>query len=284
MKDWILFCGLFACLFVMPTREARATDQVIRCDNCASPVSVARSTGTGGTKIIADYSKKTLTAFSVEYDYELHIWRTLPASIPSGIVQSFNNDLSPAMVSSGATITVRAGQPGHLIGPGSAYRDANAYDIIGSATFRSGLEREIAQNYAAANSGNTAWNDLAFSLKGLTIGFLSKYGIQNITIRIMWSDGSRTVLKIDSDRVYQAEYQPGDSADPRGNKIPDSAVTTGPSGYVGHYDFNGNNDLQDWINAAGQYGVPVINVNNGRTGVSCVMDGVKLKCTYTKIF
>ena len=258
--------------------SAAAVDQVVRCDNCASAVNAAVATGTNGLKVIADPRKKTVVAYEIEYDRELRRWRTFQKTVPAGMKESF----SAIMSASSATVVVRVGTPGQLINSNSAFSDSNAHEIIQSATLRSGLARELAANFAKANTSSDVWDDLAYSLTSVGITALGQIaGINNFNFVLQFPDGSSITMKIDSNTVTQATYVAGKSTDADGNRIADSAAS-GPGGgeYAGGYYFSTNQNLQDWLNTAIMNGVKVTGPSSNNRRLSCSWDGRTLSCRY----
>jgi hypothetical protein len=267
-----------------------AFSAALRCDNCSTSQYQAKASAAGaGTHIIADYSQRKVVAYSVEYDRELRVWRTLPATVPASIKTAFERDMALAYASSSATPRASAsGGSVVVIGPGrsgfpfpAGFNDANTYDIVGSSNLRTQLEQQIAASAAGATTGSSIWDSLAFALRSLSLSFLGqKIGVSSVTYVIIWKDGSKTVLKVEAGASHRAKYQPGESVDAEGNKVPDAAATdpaTGPS-YAGQYYFENNSNLEEWLNAARMHGIPV--TRGGSAQLSCSWKGTTLTCMY----
>jgi hypothetical protein len=260
---------------------ADAQAAVLICNNCDinARKNVARAAGSG-THLVADYTLKTVSGFGVEYDRERRIWMVLPAAVPQQVRDSFAFHVSPAMASAGGVVFVGPNRPNNPFPFPGGFNGLNAYDIVGSATLRGRLEQQIASQFAGATTSSTVWNDTAFSLTSLTLGFLGAFVGDSVTIVVAWPDGSETVLKIESGSTHRAAYQPGQSVDQHGNRIPDSAATgPGGAGYTGDYHFQGDpNGLQDWLNSARMMGIPITGPSSGGSRIDCTWDGITLRC------
>lgn len=84
-----------------------------------------------------------------------------------------------------------------------------------------------------------------------------------------------------ADAVDVAKYQSGQSKDSEGNLIPDGAATTDESapGFAGVYTFSDENTLNNWLNAAYIYGVPVDVVEHTLpVSIVCRWNGRTLEC------
>lgn len=158
------------------------------------------------------------------------------------------------------------------------------YDIVNDASLRNQLELQIANIYNGATTGNATWDNLATSLKSVILSYLGQQiGISSATIVIIWANGSRTELKVEAGSTHEAKYQAGQSRDSEGNRIPDAAATNDNTGadYAGDYSFNDVNALEDWIQAAIRYGIPVTGGGSGtQGGMSCTWDGQTLTCIF----
>lgn len=271
------FSGALLLYIGMGFGVSDAEARVLRCDNCSAAArqGVARGAG-AGTHLVADYVLDSVSGYEVEYDRERRVWLALPASVPQQIRNSFAYSLSPQMANSGAVIIVGPNRPGNAFPFPGGFTGSNAHEIVRNASQRGILENQIASNYSGATTGSTVWNDTAFALSSMTLSVLGTPA----TIVIVWSDGSKTTLKIAPGATNRAQYQQGQSQDSEGHLIPDAAATNSGTGgnYAGHYGFNDPNTLQDWINTAVMYGVPVTGGGGGRTQMTCTWDGVTLHC------
>lgn len=252
---------------------------VVRCDNCAYPHNAAIRSGAGPTYVF-DYANRTVRAYDVEYDREMRRWRAIPHAVPSQVLATFQQVTDPAFMASmanGGTVRIGPGSGNNGNFP-AGFRDANAHDIVTNATLRGMLEDEIARTYIGADTGNDTWDNLTISLQSIGLSISGQYGgADYVTIVIVWSDGSQTTLKLAAGSTHKAEYQPGQSTDNNGNKIPDSSAT-GPGGgaYVGDYSFRDAFNLVQWIESARMYGIPVTGSSGMR--IRCTWDGQTLRC------
>lgn len=266
---------------------ADAFAAALRCDNCSSTQYKAKASAAGaGMHIVADYAQKRITGYEVEYDRELRVWRTLPASVPTSISSAFARDMALAYPT--ALQASASGGSVVVIGPGrnnfpfpAGFNDANTYDIVGSANLRTQLEQQIAAGAAGATTSSSVWNSVAYALKSLTLSFFGqKFGASSVTYVIIWKDGSKTVLKIEAGATNVARYQQGQSIDAEGNKVPDASATNSATAgsYAGQYYFENNTNLQEWLNAAHIYGIPTS--SGGTAQLVCTWDGRTLTCRY----
>lgn len=256
-----------------------AASGVVTCNNCSS-VGQAAKQGGDGLVIVTDFSNKRIWGFRNEYDRETGQFYPRPVSIPASIVDSHTKTMSmtdPAK----AQVAIRQNDPGSNSFPfPPGFEGWNAHHIATDANMRGQFARALAAHYTGATTGSNTWNNLTVSLKSLALGWLGTMGrFDFVTITVYWSDGSKTVMRIDKDDVTTADYVPGESYDGDGNKIPDSSATgSGGGDYVGNYQFGSQDALNDWLYAAGQYGIPISGSRSSR--MSCNWDGRTLACHY----
>lgn len=279
MKAFIRASVLAAILAVSWHSSANAAG-VVRCDNCAYPHNAAIRSGAGPTYVF-DYANRTVRGYEVEYDREIRRWRALPHAVPAQVLATFQQVADPtfmATMAKGGVVRIGPGSGNHNYNFPAGFRDANAHDIVTNATLRGMLGDAIARMYTGADTGNDTWDNLAISLQSIGLSITgSTIGADYVTIVIVWSDGSQTTLRLDAGSTHQAQYQPGQSTDSNGNKIPDWSVT-GPGGgaYVGDYSFRDPFDLVQWVESARWYGVPV--TGSSGTRIRCTWDGQTLRC------
>src|SRR3546814_11173798 len=75
------------------------------------------------------------------------------------------------------------------------------------------------------------------------------------------------------------------SSDLNGNPLPDASIVGDDAGnlYAGEYVFNSPQDLQDWVNLAFFYNIPITGPSSGSHRLSCSWDGTTLSCSYKRI-
>lgn len=256
-----------------------AASGVIVCNHCTS-VGVAAKQGGEGLVIVSDFPNKRIWGFRNEYDRETGQFYPRPVSIPASIVDSHNKTMTMTDPSK-AQIVVRQNDPGSNSFPFPAgFEGWNAHHIATDTNMREQFSRALAAHYTGATTGSNLWNNLTVSLKSMALGYLQTLAqFDFVTITVYWSDGSKTVLRIDKNDVTTMEYVPGESYDSQGNKIPDSSVAGGGGGeYVGSYQFTNEDTLNEWLYAASLYGIPISGSRSSR--MSCNWDGQTLSCRY----
>jgi hypothetical protein len=264
-----LFTGLVAPAFA---------GGVVVCNNCASPAQAARQGGAGNV-FVPDFHKKELWAFENDFDRETRRYMTIPVSVPPALAASYFRVVSiptPAK----ANIIVRQDGTGNNAGMfPEGFDNANAALVAGDTNLQNALGTALAANYVGADLGSTTLNDLAFEVIALGLDFTgAAIGFDAVTITLVWKDGGKTVMKMKGDNITQAEYVKGASYDADGNKLPDSSAVSSGDGYVGGYRFRDTTSVEDWVNAAAQYGIPIHGGHTNR--MTCSWDGRRLVCHF----
>lgn len=299
----------FVIMFVGIQGEVQAgvADVVIVCNNCQSPRNTAQFHGMQhgtGIKLVVDYDKERINAFSYEHDRERGVYMTLPINTPIQVAEvfdfwmiliegasstnlsEFDDDIATVRAHDGGNLTLNINADGsgvpwaHLP---QNLSNKNAYDIVNSATTRSQVQSALSHGVFSANTGNPTWDSLSITMSETAFNVLANLsGVTSITFRITWKDGSQTSFRAVIGNLPEVQYVNGQSKDADGNKIPDASVTdTGSSGgpsYAGDYAFE-KGSLADWISAAVRYGVPVSSGGRRNDTVTCSWDGSLLSCT-----
>lgn len=251
---------------------------VVVCNNCAAPQQAARQGGPGMV-FVPDFRNKKLWAFENERDRETGQLMPMPRQVPGSVSSSYGRVVNIPDAAS-ANIVIR--QDGSGINDGifpDGFENANAALIAGDTNLQGALGRALATNYVGATTGSTGINDLAFELVSLTLDFLGMtMGFEQVTITLIWKDGSRTMMSISGENVTEAEYKPGASRDADGNRLPDSSAIRDGDTYIGGYNFRRESTIEDWVNTASQYGIPVSGTRSNR--MSCSWDGNRLTCRF----
>lgn len=290
--SWIACILLLFQLFLPPKAHAGG---VVVCDNCANPRQAAIGSGSGMT-IVVDFAHLKLYGFEVEYDREFKRYRAITTSIPAPVKDAFHRimALAEGRIQPSSHALKRAGGSGAVVplhpdNPGvtngltfpEGFKGINAYDVVMSATTRTQFEQQLGAAFSGASTGSPVWNSLATTLSSLGLSMISRlFGVDSVTYVITWRDGSKSVFVIEGDSVNRAKYKSGESRDASGNRILDAAASHEDSGadFSGWYDFTDEQSLQNWLDAARLYGVPV-DVGNGIANqVICRWDGKILRC------
>ncbi len=251
---------------------------VVVCNNCTSFAQAAKQGG-NGLVIVSDFARKRISGFRNEYDRETGRMLPVPVPIPGSINQSHALTMS-AVSPASADIVIRQNDPhGNAFPFPAGFEGWSAYEVATDTNMRGQFGRALAASYAGATTNSTVWNNLATSLKSLTMDWLSgNLNFDFITITVYWSDGSVTPMVIHKGNITQAEPVPGQSFDADGNRIPDPQVTRDGSDYVGDYRFRRDETLENWLLAANRYGIPITGSPGRR--MSCSWDGQTLRCHY----
>ncbi|MBB1088641.1 hypothetical protein H4F99_09085 [Lysobacter sp. SG-8] len=251
---------------------------VVVCNNCAAPQQAARQGGPGMV-FVPDFRNKKLWAFENERDRETGQLMPMPRQVPGSVSSSYGrvvNIPNPA----GAEVIIRqdgTGRNANLFPDG--FENANAALVAGDVNLQAALGRALAANYVGATTSSVAINDLAFELISLGIDFMgAAVGFESITITLVWNDGSRTVMSMSGDHTTEAAYVRGKSYDRDGNRLPDASAIHDGDNYIGGYTFRRESTIEDWVNTASQYGIPVSGTRSNR--MSCSWDGNRLTCRF----
>lgn len=253
---------------------------VVECKKCSNFRLAAEQVKVGGLVTVVDFESDSIQTFDVLYEHETRRYIAIPVPTPSPVSSVFHRFV--ALADSGSAthvINVDESSGGFL----SAYRDSTAHDVIRSASLRGMLGRGIAKNFTNSDTGNQTWNEVALKITTLALTFFSdKFGVSSVIIVINWQDGSRTVYELDPSHLYEAQYVDGESTGPDGNKLADSAAVNTATGgsYAGEYRFLREQNLNEWIRTAQQYGIPITNTGGGvgSKGLNCSWDGQTLSC------
>ena len=251
---------------------------VVVCNNCTSVAQAAKQGG-NGIVIVSDFARKKIWGFRNEYDRETGGFLPVPVPIPGVINHSHALTMS-AVNPASADIVVRQNDPhGNAFPFPAGFEGWSAYEVATDTNMRGQFGRALAASYAGATTSSNTWNDLAISLKSLAMDWLAgQVPLDFITITVHWSDGSISPMTLHRGGITQAKPIPGESHDAEGNRIPDPIVTRDASNYVGGYRFHRTQTLENWINAADMYGIPINGTRSSR--ISCSWDGHTLHCHY----
>lgn len=285
----LLEAGLFL------SGDAHAGGLVV-CDNCVNPRQIAASSGTG-TTLVVDLAQVKLHGFEVEYDRELKRYRAITTAVPSPVSSAFqrmmglaNQDASasslgaPQAAGNGAVIPVHPDDPGAANGivfP-EEFKDYSAYDVVQAATGRARLESRIGAAFSGATTGSTAWNSISTTLSSVGLSFVSRlFGVDSVTYKITWRDGSQTHLVIEPNSVDQARYVKGKSRDAQGNPIPDASATGPEAGdiFAGDHYFPDPLTMREWMQAAKLYGMQLDDSGIETLRLRCTWNGETIACS-----
>lgn len=279
---------------------------VYLCDGCtySEKMEVARSGPLGFTYVV-DTAAAELVLWSVKYDGESRRKTASESRVDGVTYNRFRFFLerpsaAPGLPAAGTSASARAGGGVSVSEPFSGavkispndwnrtlfgqspfgdFSDSNAYEVVNSASARTMLGRNIATALAAGGTGNAAIDKLGPALNSFLLG-LGDAG--KIAIAIVWNDGSRTTYSMDSHSTTEARYVSGESRDSLGNPIPDAAASSGRAGevYGGQFYFSSDAGLDDWVNTARNYGVPVTGSSSGSRRLSCTWVREHLACKF----
>ena len=163
------------------------------------------------------------------------------------------------------------------IGVGTEFNGLNAYDIFSTGRYRNILTDAINKDIGNILSGNTA----ARNLFGLIVQAIeSALNIDlSIKIIVVFEDGSQIVIEVSVDNGGKPRHNRDDPDNRDANKNP--ILNSNDSSEVGVYTFTNNNQLQDFLEAAWLYGIPITNGGSGGGGrMVCRLEGKILKCIY----
>lgn len=272
--------------------DAHAGGLVV-CDNCVNPRQIAASSG-AGTTLVVDLAQVKLHGFEVEYDRELKRYRAITTAVPSPVSSAFQRVMGLAHLDASASAAGAGGKgavvPIHPDDPGLAngiafpeeFRDYRAYDIIESATARARLGSSIGAAFSGATTNSIAWNSISTTLSSVGLSFVSRlFGVDSVTYRITWRDGSQTELIIEPDSVHQARYLKGKSRDAQGNPLPDAAAIGPDAGdiFAGDHYFPDRRSMREWMQAAKLYGMRIDESGIEILRLRCTWNGETLACT-----
>jgi len=284
---------LATALFLSGTAHARG---LVVCDNCANPRQIAASSGSG-TTLVVDLAQVKLHGFEVEYDRELKRYRAITTAVPSPVSSAFqrimglskpeasaNSSGAPQAAGNGAVIPVHPDDPGAANGilfP-EEFKAYSAYDVVQSATGRARLESSIGAAFSGATTNSTAWNSISTTLSSVGLSFVSRlFGVDSVTYKITWRDGSQTQLVIEPNSVDQARYVKGRSRDAQGNPIPDASATGPEAGdiFAGDHYFPDPHTMREWMQAAKLYGMQVDDSGIETLRLRCTWNGETIACS-----
>ena len=283
---------------------------VVVCNDCPSSTNRAIAAGIGLTAVV-DITQVKLLAYDVEYDKELRRWRALPTPVPGSVNKAFVNavdvvskarDSSPRVEGGGSAAPLkgragdRAGGPALYLYPDAptiqngvvfpdAFKGSTAHEVVQNATWRQRLGLSLADAFKGTDASNPLWNGIAGGVAQAVLTWGDYFGAGTVTMVITWRDGSVTVYRLTTDNINEAKYSKGDSRDKLGNKIPDASVADPQSAadFAGRYYFgegaSGAAELQNWLDSARMYGIPITDGSGVRHGVDCSWNGTTLKCS-----
>jgi hypothetical protein len=108
---------------------------------------------------------------------------------------------------------------------------------------------------------------------------MSVYGIE-MTVTVYFNDGSSIKVKYTKNNAVRPEYVEGSARDSDGNRIADQSAITNPGQFIGVSTFSTNQNAQNWIFAAGLYGIRVTNGTSSGSGTGTVGVGAtQIVCT-----
>ncbi len=280
---WIIWGILLQLCFSFP-----AIAGVTRCDNCnwSGYRAAAEAMGGHGYRYVIDYPQANLSLWHVMYDRELQM--TIVDEIPVDASTEYSflflvDQKFQAKANVEVVLTPGAPpSPPFLQNPLNGLENFGAYDVINGGTFRNQLGTQLARALSG-NTGNVALDNLGVTLTSVLLSLSTPLvGQTTITIRIHWTNGTKTTFIIKPSNVSQAEYQPGMSTDENGNPIPDTAIVdpaTAPR-YDGQWTFNTNESLERWVQSAIDRGIPVTGRGGGSMRLSCTWNGRTLACKF----
>lgn len=274
-----------SCLVYPLSANANA---VLRCDGCnANQHYATAASGPLGLTYVVDQPNAGLTLWEVRYDKEMGQKTVEEMAVDPAVYDRYLFMLEGKIQAqaSGSNLVVINIGPGQYNGslfardPFGGYSGVSAYDVVNSATVRSGLGTNIANAMSATSTGSTILDNLGVTLNSVIMAFGAPSGFK---IVITWKDGTKTTFTIDSSTANQAQYAPGESKDTSGNPIPDASATSGDAGntYAGQYYFDSTKSLENWVQSAINYGIPVTGGATGSRRLSCTWDGRTLSCKY----
>lgn len=280
-SKWIV-CGILMQLYFSNPVMAG----VVRCDNCnwSGYRAAAEATGGYGYRYVIDYPQAKLTLWHVMYDREIRMTIVDEMSVDPNTEANFlflidQKMQGKANIEVVLTPGAPAGPP-FLSNPINGLENFGAYDVINGATFRNQLATQLAKA-VSGNTGNTQLDNLGVTLTSVLLSLTTPLvGQTTITIKIHWTNGTKTTFIIKPTNVSQAEYQAGMSTDENGNLIPDPAIVNPETAgtYEGQYTFNTNESLERWVQNARARGIPV--TGGGSQRLSCTWDGQTLRCMF----
>lgn len=277
-------CGILMQLcFLSP-----AIAGVARCDNCNWSEYRAAAEAMGGYeyRYVIDYPQANLTLWHVMYERESQMTIVDEMSVDPSVESSFLF-LIDQKVQGNANVEVvltpgGPPSPPFLSNPLNGLENFGAYDVINGGTFRNQLGTQLARAISG-NTGNVSLDNLGVTLTSVLLSLnMPVVGQTTITIKIHWTNGTKTTFIIKPSNVSQAEYQPGMSTDENGNPIPDTAIVdpaTAPR-YDGQWTFNTDQSLERWVQSAIDRGIPVTGGGGGSQRISCTWDGQTLHCKF----
>jgi len=261
--------------------NAAVASGVVRCNSCYNFRVAAESSGLTGKVSVVDFNADGIQSFNVLYEYERQMAIALPIATNPKISAAFHNIV--ALSESGsAVIVLDANRPGADGYPfPAAFGESNAHDIVRSASLRGMLGREIASMYTGADTGNATWDSIALRIQSIGFSVIGgKLGVGSVIVVIKWKDKSRTVYELTPQNLYEADYVKGESADGDMNPLPDPAAVDPNTGgsFAGEYVFSQPQGLNNWVQTARQFGIPVTNTSSGKLRGRCDWDGRRLSC------
>ncbi len=251
---------------------------LVVCNDCVAPA-LAAAKGGPGTVLVPDFHARKLWAFENRFDGKTQQYQAQPRPVPATIAEAFARVANIT----DATRTALTLRQGAAAGDGvpfpEGFDDANAALVAADANLQQLLGQAVAKNFVGAGPGSATLNDLAFELMARGLAFNGTLiGVDGVTLTLIWKDGGRTVMKLGSAAITQAEYLPGASEDAEGNKLPDASAVSDGASYVGEYRFGDPALMRDWLNAAAQFDIPIHGTPGSR--MSCLWENRALACRF----
>lgn len=278
---WII-CGVLMQLCFSSTVIAGVT----RCDNCSVSGyrAAAEAIGGNGYRYVIDYPQANLTLWHAMYDSEIRMRIVEEMPVDPDVEASFLFLIEQKMQARANVEVVLTPDgppsPPFLSNPLNGLGNFGAYDVINGGTFRNQLGTQLAKA-VSGNTGDVSLDNLGVTLTSVLLSLNAPVvGQTTITIKIHWTNGTKTTFIIKPSNVSQAEYQAGMSTDENGNPIPDTAIVDPDTAgtYDGQWTFNTTQSVDRWVQNARNRGISV--TGGGSRRLSCTWNGQVLRCSF----
>lgn len=243
------------------------------CANCTSDQAADYATAAEGRHLVVDFPANRSWVFQStigqvrrdqEGGLEILNWRIVPVA-PNSMEQQHFALVREAWSTNGgslkAHVVIDRSYPQF---PPMLTPTFDAYDVVNVGANRNLLGRALVAPGFIAELPLSARNLMA-ALNSALVGsrILDE---ENITITIVFDNGSRVTFRVTRNSTQQAEYVEGKSEDSEGNPIPEGSDLAGGGAGLGgeQFIFSQQGNLDSWLRRAMSAGVPFVRSDGTR--------------------